>query len=167
MKKFVELVHKISEKAEIIPCIACIAMMAIAVANCILRKFGFPILATYDIVCLLFILVVALALPGCETKKGNIYLELLMDKMPQMVQYVVKIITDALCCVFCGVSAYGLMNRTFRFMQTGQTGLSLQVQVWPFVLLETIAILLLCVVFFSNIIETVLNIKILKKGESK
>lgn len=156
---FVKIVHTIASKATIISCIACVLMMIIAVLNCILRRFGLPIQATYDIVCFLFIIVVSPALGDVEAKKENIYLEILVDHLKYKGQQIVRIITSILCFAFLGIATYGLINRVFRFIETGQTGQTLEIPVWPFVALETLAMVVLCLVFLANIFECINNIK--------
>lgn len=157
--KFVKIVHKISKWIAYLPYVAICAMMLLVVGNCILRRFGLPILATYDLACFLLILIIAPAIANCECEKGHIYLEILVDKLPYKVQQVIGLVINILCFAFCAMCTYGLYVRSLRFIKSGQTALSIAIPVWPFVLLEAISIFFCSLVFLANIVTNCYRLK--------
>jgi len=162
--KFVKIIHKISKWIVFLPYVACCVMLLLVVGNCILRRFGLPILATYDLACFLLILIIAPAIANCECEKGHIYLEILVDKLSGKAQQIIGIFINILCFIFCGMCTYGLFSRSLRFIKSGQTGLSVAIPVWPFVLIETISIFVCCLVFLANVVENCLRLKSIKAG---
>ena len=87
--KFVSVIHKISQRIEIISCIAIVAMMLIVGINCITRQFDLPLKGTYDIACFLLVLITAPALCRCAVEDGHIRLDMLTNKFPKKAQYIV------------------------------------------------------------------------------
>ncbi|MBQ9979451.1 MAG: TRAP transporter small permease [Oscillospiraceae bacterium] len=150
--KFVSVIHKISQRIEIISCIAIVAMMLIVGINCITRQFDLPLKGTYDIACFLLVLITAPALCRCAVEDGHIRLDMLTNKFPKKAQYIVDVVMDVLGVAFCVVLTYALYRRTVNHIANGMTGSTMDVPVWPFILIETIVCALLALVYVSDII---------------
>lgn len=162
MNAGIRFIHRVAKCAEVLAYIALAAMMVLATINCIVRRFGFPIAATYDYVGFLLVLIVAPALAHCGVEEGHIFLSMFTDKMRPKTQMAVRIVIDCLCALFCGVATWALFDRALRNLETGLTGMSTSIPVWPFIFVECISLLLLCLVYLADI---VLSAKRLKGGE--
>lgn len=159
MNYFVKAVSRIAEGADKIAWVAVVGMMGLVVANCISRRFGYPIYGSYDFVCFLLVLVVVPALAHCAAQKGHIYLSILTDRFPQRVQLVIELIVNIISFIFFVLVAWQLGERATYTVQTGLLGMTSRIPVYPFIYLESLAVLILSLVFLKDVIEIVKEIR--------
>lgn len=155
MKRCVKGIAGLAKYAEVLSFVALAGMMVLVVFNCISRRLGFPIYATYDLVGFLLILIVAPALAKCAVEKGHIFLSMFTEKMPQKAQYIIEIIISLFCFAFCGVAVWALFDRALRNMDTSLTGMTTSIPVYPFIFVEAAAVFLLCLAYLADILETI------------
>jgi len=159
MNLFIKTIHGAAKRVEILPMVALVVMMVLAVLNCIIRPFGYPIAATYDYVCFLLILIVAPALAHSEVQGAHIFLDMFTNKMSRKVQNIVQIIVSVLCFAFCALSTWALFVRALRTMSTGLTGMSTPIPVWPFIFIECLSLLLLALVYLASVLISIRRLK--------
>jgi TRAP-type C4-dicarboxylate transport system permease small subunit len=159
MDYFLKSVSRIAEGADKIAWVAVVGMMGLVVANCILRRFGYPVYGTYDVVCFLLVLVVVPALAHCAAQKGHIYLSILTDRFPQKVQLVIELIVYIISFIFFVLVTWQLGERATGTMHTGLLGMTSRIPVYPFIYFESLAVLILSLVFLRDIIEIVKEIR--------
>jgi TRAP-type C4-dicarboxylate transport system permease small subunit len=159
MNRFVKIVHKLAKHAEKLSWVALAGMMVIVVFNCISRRLGWPIYGTYDYACFLLVLVIVPALARCAAEKGHVFLPMLTDKFPQRVQNIVALLIDFLCFAFCGIMVWILVDRALRNMASGLTGMTTPIPVYPFIFVEAAGMLLLCLVYLTDMMQTVIKMQ--------
>lgn len=156
---FTKIVDTVSRKVEAVSWVALLLMMVIVAANTITRRFNYPIYGTYDFSCFLLVLVTAPALSRCAVEKGHISLDMLTSKMPEKAQTILGCIINALCAIFCVIITYSLAIRGIAFFKSGMTGMTVNIPVWPFILVEALMTLLLALVYVSNMIQSIAKLK--------
>jgi len=148
-------VSRVTSLADKLAWLAVAGMMVLVVFNCISRRLGLPIYGTYDYVGFLLVLVIVPALAQCAFEKGHIYLSMLTDKFPQKTQKIVDIVIYSVCSCFFLVVVWALVDRAIRAIETGLTGMTSPIPIYPFIFIEAIAVALLCSVYLVNIVQTV------------
>ena len=98
MKGLLTVTRNISRVLNVIGGVVLVFVVALTVADVILRAFRIPILGTYEIVALSGSVVILFALPLTTWLRGHIYVDFLVIKFPPRVQDVFNIATR--CMVF-------------------------------------------------------------------
>jgi TRAP-type C4-dicarboxylate transport system permease small subunit len=163
MDHFVKAVHKLAKFSDMLAWVAIVVMMVIVVFNCISRRLGLPVYGTYDYVGFLLVLVTAPALANCATEKGHIFLSMFTDKFTQKSQYITGLVIDFLSFTFCGILMWALFDRAFRRMESGITGMTSSIPVYPFIFLEALVVLLLCLVYLTDFLQIICKLRSVDK----
>lgn len=155
MHRFTSGISAAARVADKLAWLAVFGMMGLVALNLISRRFGYPILGTYDYVGFLLILIIAPALANCAFKKGHIYLSILTDRFSHKDQLLIEIFVATLNFLLMGLITWLLLVRALRMMDAGLTGMTSSVPVYPFIFIEALAVLLLCLAYLTDIIEAV------------
>jgi TRAP-type C4-dicarboxylate transport system permease small subunit len=159
MNRFVKTVHGLAKYSEALTWAALVVMMALVVFNCISRRLGSPLYGTYDYIGFLLVLIIAPALARCASEKGHIFLSMFTEKFPPKVQFITDLVMDVLNFVFCGILTWALSERTLDNLESGLTGMTSSIPVYPFILIEAIA---LSLVYLSDIVQTIGKLRSVK-----
>jgi len=94
-------------------------MMTLTVADVVLRIFGKPIVGSYELVTICGAVVIAFALPKTSLDRGNISVDLLMDRCSKVVRTRMFVVTRIFCIVlfvfltwFLTMKGYGLYKNS-------------------------------------------------------
>ncbi|MCR4395090.1 MAG: TRAP transporter small permease, partial [Dehalococcoidales bacterium] len=135
METFERFVGKISRLFDYIARFGVLAMMILVVANVILRIVWKSIVGTYDYVCIIGAVLVALALAYCGYKKGHIEIEILMSQLPERVQGTIGSIVNLLSLGFFSIVAWQLVLLGNEMRQKGETTMTLYLPFHPYLYL--------------------------------
>jgi len=113
---------------------AVVVMMLLSAADVGLRLFGRPIPGTYELVGFLGTLVVSLALARTAMEKGNIAVDILVEKLPRRVQTVIGLINDAIGGALFGLIGWQSLRYALELRQSGEVSSTLGMPVYPFAL---------------------------------
>jgi TRAP-type C4-dicarboxylate transport system permease small subunit len=163
MDHFVKAVHKLAKYSDMLAWVAIVVMMVIVVFNCISRRLGLALYGTYDYVGFLLVLVTAPALANCATEKGHIFLSMFTDKFSQKGQDITGLVMDFLSFAFCGILTWALFERALRRMESGITGMTSSIPVYPFIFLEAFVVLLLCLVYLADFFQMIGKLRSVNK----
>ncbi len=159
MERFSRAVSALASIGDKLSWLAVAGMMALVVFNCISRRFGYPVYGTYDYVGFLLIVVLVPALANCASHKAHIYLSMLTDHFPQIVQSVLDIVISVINCLFMFTIVWALVDRALRTYESGLTGMTSPIPVYPFIILEALFVLLLGLVYVSDAFSVLRKIR--------
>ena len=129
---------------------AVVVMMLLSAADVGLRLFGRPIPGTYELVGFLGTLVVSLALARTAMEKGNIAVDILVEKLPRRVQTVIGLINDAIGGALFGLIGWQSLRYALELRQSGEVSSTLGMPGYPFALGIALGCALLALVLFTE-----------------
>jgi TRAP-type C4-dicarboxylate transport system permease small subunit len=129
---------------------AVVTMMLLSTADIVLRFFGRPIPGAYELVGFLGTLVVSFALARTAMEKGNIAVDILVEKLPRRAQTVIGLANDAIGGVLFGLIGWQSLRYALELKQSGEVSSTLGMPVYPFALGIALGCGLLALVLFSD-----------------
>ena len=138
----------------ILACAAVVAMMLLSAADVVLRIFGRPIPGTYELVGFLGALVVSFALAFTSMEKGNIAVEILVEKLPLRTRLAI----DAFCnlagaFLFC-VIGFQAFIYALDIKSSGEVSPTLHIPAYPFIFGISLGCALLCLLLTADFIKS-------------
>jgi len=143
----------ISKLLNIIAGIAVTVMMLLTVADVLLRAGGHPIIGTYEIVSLLLALVIGFGIPQVSLDRGNVYMDLLLEKLSKRGRKVMNTATRVLCLILFAPLGYNLFNVGARFHASGEVSATIKIPFYPVAYGVAVCCLLECCVFIFDIVR--------------
>jgi len=143
----------ISKLLNIIAGIAVTVMMLLTVADVLLRAGGHPIIGTYEIVSLLLALVIGFGIPQVSLDRGNVYMDLLLEKLSKRGRKVMNTATRVLCLILFAPLGYNLFNVGARFHASGEVSATIKIPFYPVAYGVAVCCLLECCVFIYDIVR--------------
>ncbi|MGE7543509.1 TRAP transporter small permease [Sporosarcina newyorkensis] len=138
--------------------ISLFSMMFLIVGNSIIRNFSVPFMGTTEVVGWLAALTTAFALGHTQRYKGHVVLDLVMDRLPSVIQKLVNIIISIVNIVFFAVVFYQLFLYSLDLKRNGNVSETLVLAYYPLVTLLAIG-------FFGLLFALVTDlIRDLKRG---
>jgi TRAP-type C4-dicarboxylate transport system permease small subunit len=147
------IVRFISKVLSNIAGIALTVMMLLTVADVLFRTGGFPFVGTYEIVSLLFAIVIAFGIPQVSLDKGNVFMEFLLERLPQWVRNVMNTATRVLCIILFVCIGYNLFIVGAMYHASGEVSPTIKIPFYPVVYGVGVCCLLECFVFTFDILR--------------
>jgi TRAP-type C4-dicarboxylate transport system permease small subunit len=134
MKVFKKVIGTVYTTLERIGGVLLLCMMLITVLNILLRAlFNTPIFGAFEIVCYLSLVMGTLAMPGVEYSNSNISVSIIPESLPKKARRVLKVITEMIALLGCGVVVYKLIEMVQTKYQHGDVTLDLGVPIYIYV----------------------------------
>ena len=143
----------VSKLLNIIAGIAVTVMMLLTVADVLLRAGGHPIIGTYEIVSLLLALVIGFGIPQVSLDRGNVYMDLLLEKLSKRGRKVMNTSTRVLCLILFVPLGYNLFNVGARFHASGEVSATIKIPFYPIAYGVAVCCLLECCVLIFDIVR--------------
>ena len=143
----------VSKLLNIIAGIAVTVMMLLTVADVLLRAGGHPIIGTYEIVSLLLALVIGFGIPQVSLDRGNVYMDLLLEKLSKRGRKVMNTATRVLCLILFAPLGYNLFNVGARFHASGEVSATIKIPFYPVAYGVAVCCLLECCVLIFDIVR--------------
>jgi TRAP-type C4-dicarboxylate transport system permease small subunit len=132
-----------------------VIMMLLTVLDVFLRIVGTPITGVYELVGYFGSIVVGFALPFTTWTKGHIYMEFLMEKLPEQSRDIANIFTRIVGIALFGFAVYNLVDVGTVLYSTGEVSPTLELPVYPFAWGVAISCFMVCFVLFCDILRIV------------
>ncbi len=156
-------VKKISKILNYITQVLIAVVMVLMVSNIILRALlNSPIKGIYDILTLMYVILISFSLAYCGLKGGHVYVDFLFTKMSSNAESVCKMIMKFISFIFFTVSSWYMLGYAQRVKLKGKATMTLGIQHYPFFYIITLGIFLLAIVMLFQSIE-----EFKKVGEDK
>ena len=153
MKTIDSIVGSVSGVMYIIAGIALTAMVAITVADVILRVFKMPIVGTYEIVGLLGAIMVGFAIPQTSRAKGHVAMDFLEGKLPVAVDRALVVITRLIGIVLFIIIGWQLWLLGSDYQRIGEVTLTVHLPQYPVCYGMAICCFFECVVLLLEIFQ--------------
>ena len=153
MEGFGSKVREISRLLSGIAGVALVFMMAITVADVILRFFRKPIVGTYELVALSGAVVVGFAVPFTSWQRGHIHVDFLVAKFSPRIRNVFHTVTRSLGIGLFFLIGWNLMLMGRDLHRSGEVSLTLQLPFYPVAFGVGICCLVQCLVLLCDIFK--------------
>ncbi len=153
MTRINEVIGSISGIMYVIAGVALTCMVAITVADVILRIFKRPIVGTYEIVGLLGAIMVGFAIPQTSRAKGHVAMDFLEGKLPAGVDRLFSVITRLLGIALFMIIGWQLWLLGDDYFRIGEVTLTVHLPQFPVCYGIAICCFFECVVLFLEIFE--------------
>jgi TRAP-type C4-dicarboxylate transport system permease small subunit len=150
MGYFADIVRWIGRASAVVAGGFLIAIMLLIVGNIASRSLGGVIAGTFELVKLMIVVTVGLALGYTALRQGHVAIKIVVSRLSQRVQAVLRIFTSALSIGVCAVIAWASIGITHERALLGE-----QTQIWsipylPFRCVWVFGLLFLCLAFLLD-----------------
>ncbi len=153
MEHVLKIALKISRFLYTLSGVALVGMMLLTVADVILRQFGRPILGTYELVGFCGAVVIGFGLPYTSWTKGHVYMEFLIEKMPERVRNMANMVTRLLGIALFSVAAYNLFIVGRDLFNSGEVSPTLNFPFYPVAYGVGICCIIICLMLLCDILK--------------
>jgi len=154
---FDRVVRLLSKSGDRIAQLAAVVMMLIVVGNIVSRFVGKPIFGTYDYVCFIAVIMVALALAYCAVQRGHISVELVVARLPQRAQGIIGSITGILSLGIFGLITWQCVVLANDMWRLGETTMTALLPFYPYIYVTAFGCALLCLVILGDLIKSLVK----------
>ena len=131
MKTFERMIRLVSNRMAFISGVILCFIMCISMTDVIMRNLGKPIMGGYELVSLAGGLLAAFALPRSFLQKSHVRVDMLVEKLPPLVQTALEKITRVLGLLFIVIAGYFLCKMAWSAASTNTVSATLGIPVYP------------------------------------
>jgi TRAP-type C4-dicarboxylate transport system permease small subunit len=153
MKRFQELVSKLSGFLGVIAGATLIFVMLLTVLDVILRYFGYPIIGVYDLVALGGAIVIGFTMPLAAEKRVHVYMEMALQTHSRTSKQILGLITRLIVFGISFLVAWNLVLLGMGFHQTGEVSLTIKIVYYPIAIGLGICFFIQMLVFLVQILQ--------------
>ena len=151
MKILLSITTNVSNFMSILAGIVLLLMTAITFLDIVMRNFGKPLLGAYELVAFMGVAVAALALPRASLQKTHVYVDIVIDKLPELLQKTLKILTRIMVFFMFFFAAWYFMLMGKNFIETHTVTMSLKVPYYPVVFALAASSIVQCLICICEI----------------
>lgn len=148
MLKFVRL---LTNCMMIVAGVILLFMAGLTLLDVIMRYFGKPIVGTYELVSFLGVGAVAFSLPRASLMGAHVYVDLVVDKMPNGPKVVFRVFTRLLIFALFFVATWYFYRIGIDLIATKTVTMSLKVPFYPVIFTLALSCLAQCLVCICEI----------------
>ena len=151
MKILLSITTKVSNFMSILAGIVLLIMTAITFLDVVMRNFGKPLVGAYELVAFMGVAVTAFALPRASLLKTHVYVDFVIDKLPEFLQKTLKVLTRIMVFFMFFLAAWYFMLMGKNFIETHTVTMSLRVPFYPVVFALAAGSIVQCLVCICEI----------------
>jgi TRAP-type C4-dicarboxylate transport system permease small subunit len=154
MEDILETFLKLSKSVlTAIGCLALTFMMFSTFLDVALRAIGHPIVGTFEVVALSLALVIGFYIPCVSLEKGNVYMEIVLDRVSPKNKAILNVFTRVLGIVLFALIAYNLFTVAHEFHRAREVTPTLRIPFYPVAYGVGVCCVIECLVFLLHIIK--------------
>jgi TRAP-type C4-dicarboxylate transport system permease small subunit len=155
MTNLLNWIFRLSRWANSVAGFALVWIMGITVMDVFLRSMGKPIPGVFELAAFSGALVIGFALPLTSWRRGHIYVDFLVQKLPMRVRQVFHGVTRTMGFSLFFLIAWNLLAMGNDLRRSGEVSLTLQLPFYPIVYAVGISCLILCLVLIGDILKII------------
>jgi len=133
--------------------ISLIFIMALTIADVILRLMRMPIVGAYELVCFGSSLVIAFSIPYVSWKRGHIFVDFMINIFPRGVKNGIHSVTRCLAIVLFILAGWNLIKYALDLYRAGEVSPTLMLPYYPFVFTVGICCFCQCLSLFCDLLK--------------
>lgn len=155
MNAVLNVVRKASVTTQVISGVFMISMIAITLADVILRQFGVPIFGAYEIISVLGGFVFGFGMPYTGWKRGQVYVDSVINTFPKRIKAFINVMTRLMSIALFLLIGWNLHLLGKNFFLKNEVTSSVHFPYYPVAYGMAISFFLLCFVFAAEIVKIV------------
>lgn len=155
MEKLERTVGAITKYFDYVARIGIFGMMALVTINVILRYFWKSVGGTYDYVQLITAVCVGAAIAYTAYERGNIEIELLMERFSERVQSIVASVIMLIVLGFFAIATWQVLTLAHDMNVKGETTMTAYIPFHPFLYLIAVGLGLTMVVMLAQLVRLI------------
>jgi TRAP-type C4-dicarboxylate transport system permease small subunit len=144
---------RLSKWANVFGGIILTLMMLITVTDVILRSFGKPIVGAYELVGFSGALVLGFSIPFTSWVRGHIYVDILVQRLPQKGKRGFHVTTRGLGIALFLMTGWNLIKMGTDLLKSGEVSPTLQVPFYPVVYAIGVCCFIQCLVLLADVLK--------------
>ncbi|HVN98254.1 MAG TPA: TRAP transporter small permease [Syntrophorhabdaceae bacterium] len=128
---YLGIIEKLSKALQVVGGVALVFIMLLTVADVILRRFGHPIVGTYEIVGLGGAVVIGFAIPITSWLRGHIFVDFFYQRFSPAGRAVFNITTRVFSLALFVLIGYNLFLYAGELYKSGEVTLTRQLPFYP------------------------------------
>ena len=153
MEGFLSKVKEFSRFLNLIAGISLAFLMALTIADVILRYFRRPIVGVYELVAFSGAVVIGFSIPLTSWMRGHVYVDFLILRFSQKIRNVFNIVTRCLVIWLFLMIGWNLMSYGMDLQKSGEVSLTLHVPFYPIAYGLGICCFIQCLVILCDILK--------------
>jgi len=133
--------------------ISLIFIMALTIADVILRLMRMPIVGAYELVCFGSSLVIAFSIPYVSWKRGHIFVDFMINIFPRGVKNGIHSVTRCLAIVLFILAGWNLIKYALDLYRAGEVSPTLMLPYYPFVFTVGICCFFQCLSLVGDLLK--------------
>jgi len=153
MKGALHYVHVLSRFLNYIGGVALVFIVALTVADVILRSFRRPIIGAYEIVALSGAIVILFSLPLTSWMRGHIYVDFFILRFSQKARSIFYVVTRCLVTFLFFLFGWNMLKYGADLLRSGEVSSTLRIPFYPLVYGLGICCFVQCLVLMCDIVK--------------
>jgi len=155
MNGFLKAVLKTNETMQVIAGVALTFIILLTTIDVVLRAFGRPVSGVYEIVAMAGGIVIGFGVPLTSWKRGHIYVDFLIQKLPAGKRDAVNIITRCIGIALFLMIGWNVLRIAGSFLIEGEVSPTLQIPFYPIAYGVGFSFFMLSLVLVCDIVKIV------------
>jgi TRAP-type transport system small permease protein len=153
------IANKIGRIAFYVSAVFLFLMMVLTGADVTGRYFfNAPVQGSFELTTLFMAIIVALGLSYCALEKAHVRVDIITMNLSPKFQVILDCIANFFSFALCALLVWQIFLRALSLIDAGITTLVLRIPIFPFVFIVDLGILVLCIVFLNDFIESVYKV---------
>lgn len=155
MGRMERILNSISRWLNWIACGVLVAMMVLECGDVIGRTFRRPIVGSYDLVCLLSVVLIACSLSYTHVLRRHICVDLLTMRLSPSARAIVSCVTTALGIVFFVLLSWQSCVLARRLWLHDEVSSTLHIPIYPMIYLIALASAIMCILLLLDLLKMI------------
>ncbi len=160
MSRYIKGTARLARYFDVTARVGVATIAGLVVVNIVLRLFHYSINQSYDLVCLLMLIVTGFSIAYCALQKGHVAVGALFDRLSKRIRTIIETIVSIVFLLFFGSVIWGSLEYGMSNSRGGEIVPTLGIPVYPFIYLTGLSFLSLWLVLFVDFLKLE---KVLKK----
>ncbi|MEW6664005.1 MAG: TRAP transporter small permease [Thermodesulfobacteriota bacterium] len=148
------ILNSISRWLNWVACGVLVGMMVLECCDVIGRSFRRPIVGSYDLVCLLSVVLIAFSLSYTHVQRRHICVDLIVMHLSPLAKAITSCVTTALGIVFFGLLSWQSCVLARRLWVVGEVSSTLHIPLYPLIYLIALAAAIMCILLLLDLLKT-------------
>ncbi len=150
-----KIIHSMARRVSQIAQIALVLVMAVIVANILMRIWWKPLPGSYELVEILGAVILSMGAAYCATARGHVTVTLLVDKLSRRKQAAVDLITSLISFFFISAIGWGLLKYAKMTLVRGLETPTLSIPLYPVYFLVAAGLIMLALTALLDLIRSI------------
>lgn len=150
-----KIIYTMAMRVSRVAQLALVAVMAVIVANILMRAWWKPLPGSYELVEILGAVILSMGAAYCAVARGHVTVSLLVDKLSPKKQALVDLFTSLISFVFIAAIGWGLLKYAIMTYKRGLETSILSIPLYPVYFLVAAGLIMLALTALLDIIKSI------------